>query len=90
MKKTIYKYPFRVDDTFRLALPAGAQVLTVQTQYNEPCLWAEVDLEKPIETRTFEVRGTGHPMDGTEGRYINTFQLHNGALVFHVFESTRK
>lgn len=83
--KTIYKYPFSVTDEFSLTLPVGARVLCVQTQNDLPCLWAIVDPDAAKEERTFFVRGTGHPL-GDVGRYIGTFQMRGGSLVFHVFE----
>lgn len=88
--KTIYKYALRVGDTVSVTMPEGAQVLTAQTQNETPCLWAEVDTDKLPVSRKFEIRGTGHPLDGTEGRYVGTLQFRGGLLVFHVFESTRK
>ena len=38
----------------------------------------------PIE-RTVSVFGTGHEIEGIPGEYINTFQINDGELVFHVF-----
>lgn len=39
-----------------------------------------------MEIRTFAIYGTGHVQESICGEYIGTFQLHSGALVFHVFE----
>lgn len=83
---TIYKYPVG-PDSFNLQLPAGAKILTVQTQNEKPWMWALVNPDAAPETRYFKVRGTGHYCDGIDAaNYIGTFQLHGGALVFHVFE----
>jgi hypothetical protein len=30
--------------------------------------------------------GTGHDMPDDPGQYVGTFQMHGGALVFHLFE----
>lgn len=84
--RTVYKYPVTLDDAFALQLPRGAQLLTVQVQRGEPVLWALVDPGAPDETRTFRLAGTGHRIDDADLlTYVGTFQLHGGALVFHLF-----
>lgn len=84
--KRIFKYPLKVDGVQAVAMPEGAIVLTVQTQGDTPCVWAEVHPDaKPIK-RKFVTYGTGHPMtDGLAQHYVGTYQLGGGALVFHVF-----
>ena len=69
-------------------MPKGAEVLTVQTQgkAERPELWALVNPDAATEPRTFRTYGTGHPIDHDPGRYVATYQLHGGGLVFHVFE----
>jgi len=83
--KTVYKYELRSGDQ-TLLLPEGALILTVQEQYNKPHLWALVDLSKSVEPRKILLKGTGHEANAV-GRYISTFQLDGGALVFHAFEA---
>ena len=85
---TIYKY--KLEPNFgTLEMPQGAQVLTVQMQGGTPCLWARVDTERALERRSFDVYGTGHEVpDDPRLVYVSTFQMDNGALVWHVFEST--
>lgn len=86
--KTIYKYPLPIEDVVSIDMPVGAEVLTVQMQRGEPQLWALVPIDTwaPKERRLFRVAGTGHPIGSKVRRYIGTFQLLNGDLVFHVFE----
>ena len=85
---TIYKYQLALSRT-ELRMPEGAQVLTVQMQNGEPCMWAKVDPTKPQEDRAFEVYGTGHEVpDDPRSVYVATFQQHNGTLVWHVFDAT--
>jgi hypothetical protein len=62
-------------------------------QHGQPCIWARVVVDKdhPLRERWFRVAGTGHPLEGTmpsdhDGDYVGTFQLSDGALVFHVFD----
>jgi len=89
MNQTIYKFNLMVDDYQIINLPIGSKILCVQTQDESPYIWA---LVKPNEIilsehhiRTF---GTGHDVPDNERlNYIGTYQLKNGALVFHVFES---
>lgn len=89
--KTIYKYPIQVITENLVIMPEGAEILTVQTQKGIPCIWALVDKKQENkETKIIEVFGTGHDihdlMHGQTRKYIGTFQLHQGELIFHVFE----
>lgn len=83
---SVWKYPIPVDDRFFIQMPRGATALTVQVQREEPQLWARVDPTAPIEERRFALCGTGHLRADINGRYVGSFQLHEGALVFHLFE----
>uniref|UniRef100_A0A6H2A2W0 DUF7352 domain-containing protein n=1 Tax=viral metagenome TaxID=1070528 RepID=A0A6H2A2W0_9ZZZZ len=83
--RTIYKYQCLEMDNFTIEMPTGSHILTVQMQRGEPCIWAIVDPDAFPEQRHFQLFGTGHPIDGI-GRYIGTFQLMGGNLVFHLFE----
>lgn len=86
---TIHKFELILEDLSEVRMPQGASVLSIQTQNDRPWIWAKVDTSKPMQTRRFCVRGTGHPLKGDEGTFIATFQLHGGALVFHVFEADK-
>lgn len=87
--KKIYKYPLKMQGLQNLQLPEGAEILTVQPQHDQVCLWALVAPENEPASRTVWIIGTGHPIEATDhlGRYVATFQLHGGELVFHVFEA---
>ncbi len=82
---TIHKFALAVTDRQFIPLPAGARILTIQTQFGAPYLWAIVDQE-PRELRQIAIYGTGRPLPDDPGRFIATFQLDGGALVFHAFE----
>lgn len=89
---SIYKYPFHLVDLLMVNMPAGAEILCVQTQREKPCMWARVDPSAPMELRSFAIYGTGHPISpdaAKDHRYVGTFQLAGGDLVFHVFEIER-
>lgn len=83
----IYKYPVHISDAFSVPMPRGAVVLSVATQDDCPQMWARVDPAQPMSPRRFHVAGTGHPLTGVEGRFIGTFLMRGGALVFHLFEA---
>lgn len=82
----IYKYPVPIRDDFKIEMPMGAQVLTVATQNGKPYIWVLVDNNVMEELHPFKLVGTGHPSNDVSGdRYIGTFQMQNGAIVFHLF-----
>lgn len=84
-KKTIWK--FLVDPNgSSISLPRGAIVRHVGVQYGEVFIWAEVDPEAKKELRQFRAYGTGHKLPPDPGRYIGTFLLAGGSLVFHFYE----
>ena len=84
----VYKYPVLLEEYFDLDLPEGAQILSVQTQCDKPFLWALVDPDAPVKAIDFIMVGTGHPLkeDPAHLFHHGTFQIHDGALVFHLFE----
>lgn len=69
-------------------MPVGSEILSVQTQFDSPQLWALVNpSETRKETRVFKSYGTGHPIPENPGKFIGTVQIHSGSLIFHVFEA---
>jgi hypothetical protein len=91
--KTIYKYPFQVDDQVDLKLPWGARILSVQKQRRslpgELELWALIDTEESPADRRLIICGTGHDASyiaQNDLRHIATVLEQDGALVWHVFE----
>ena len=87
---TIYKYELEVTDEQIVLLPKEAKILCVQEQHGGPKLWALLNPEEPLEPRLIRTCGTGHLIkDIKRLHYLGTYQLHNGTLVFHVFEDKR-
>lgn len=85
--KSIWKWPLEVTSVQELKMPAGAKILCVQVQDELPVLWALIDPNEPkIVQCRINVIGTGHRIEGDPGRYISTFQMAGGQLVFHAFE----
>ncbi len=88
MDKVIYKYELQIGDN-AILMPVDAEILSVQTQFNKPMIWALVDPKAEKEERCFEIFGTGHPVYydmGVERKFLSTIQFHDGDYVFHVFE----
>lgn len=91
MTKAIWKFAFDTADEVDIELPGGAEILAVQVQQGQPCLWALVDPSEPLKAVRFRIYGTGHPiptygaMDHIYGKYVGTYQMRDGHLVFHMF-----
>lgn len=87
MSTTIWKFPLALLNAQIIVMPEGAEILTVQRQNEQACLWAIVNPERNKEDRLFEIHGTGNPMEdefGVSRKYIGTFQ--QPPFVWHVFE----
>jgi hypothetical protein len=89
VKHTIWKYEI-MPGVFDLNMPAGARILSVQVQRGKPYVWALCCPDNEIEKRRLCVVGTGHstPENIENARFVGTFQLNGGELVFHLFEAT--
>jgi len=83
---TIWKYPLKVEDYQQLNIPDGGQILTVQVQNGIPCVWAKVNPASRLLKRGIFIVGTGHRVSECCGEHVGTFQIADGALIFHVFE----
>lgn len=90
--KRIFKYPLPVRDLVFLDLPLGAQVLSVAVQEGSIVLYALIDdAEKQTDRQAFRVVGTGHLCEDVLGmRFLGTVNLHNGALMFHIFHDVEE
>lgn len=83
----VWEWPLAITDSQTIEMPLGAKILTVQIQGEVPVMYALCN--KKLATRRrrkIAIHGTGNPMPDEPGVYIATFQLHEGLLVFHVFE----
>ena len=98
LKRTVWKFEIPMEAEglgvhwearFTIKMPVGAEILTVQVQGSKPVLWAKVDPECNVQDQAFILVGTGHPMPIQETdlvEYVDTFQLADGGLVFHLFK----
>jgi len=91
--RTIWKYHLEVEDKQTIEVPWGAVPISLQTQFEIPCVWVDVpysdtELKSNITFLTF---GTGHPIEGNMDYYtfLGTYQLTGGSLIFHVFYNIR-
>lgn len=84
--RTIYKYKLAVVDEQEIQIPDFAEILSVQNQNGELCLWALVNSDNKPEPWTIQIVGTGNPASGINAEdFIGTVQQHDGGLVWHVF-----
>lgn len=88
--RTVWKYELALQEDQVLEVPCPAKPLCVQMQRETPCLWAlvEPECDESIQLR-IKIAGTGneaavHP----DAQYLGTFQVGDGAFVFHVFDVT--
>ena len=82
----VFKYRLHITDILYIDMPKGAKMLDVQMQNGYVCLWALCDENNAQQERQIAIYGTGHPMPDYPGEYVATFQMDDGALVFHVFD----
>lgn len=90
---TIWKFPVQPSEHYVVEMPRGARLLSVQTQGGEPALWALCNPQSPRVKRSFSVFGTGHDATAVEllgMKYVGTFQIGGGTLVFHLFDQGEK
>lgn len=92
--KSIYKYVLNIEDEPVVLMPAGAEVLSVNTQlvrgFETLCIWALVDPTAPEEGRRFRIYGTGHPVEEADlanSKFIGTTSMRRSALIWHIFEA---
>ncbi len=87
MNTVIWKYILGVDVVANtIGIPIKAEILTVQMQRGDVCLWVKVNPDAELEDRQFVIYGTGHAIKADNERYIGTVQIAGGVLIWHVFE----
>ena len=93
MTQRIWKYTLSAQQVSTIKMPEGARILSTQTQGDDICVWAMVDVPDDgctMVDRTFKVYGTGQPIDdGDSLTFLGTVLMYAQALVFHVFEVTK-
>lgn len=84
--KRIFKYKLQVNDEVAVALPAGAEILSVQEQHTKLCLWALVDPAADTEQRVFAIVETGESFGYATPNYTYIATVQMMPFVWHVFE----
>jgi hypothetical protein len=96
--KKIFKYDVPGPGCFKVEMPRGAEILSVQTQRGEPVFWALVEPGEPLVARRLACIATGEEIDLTDVpyvvlRYVGTFQLEietsaksAPSIVMHLFD----
>ncbi len=85
--KVVWKYKLDEVDWQMLQMPADAQVLTVQMQSGHLQLWALVDPDRPMRSRSIFIAGTGREIpESISSGYVDSCQILDGKLVYHVFD----
>lgn len=88
MNAHIYKYQLPITDhVIEIELPEHHEYCDIQSQNESIHLWCMVNPHAPLVKKRFKIFATGQEIESPENYYfIKTVQIHNGALVFHVFE----
>jgi hypothetical protein len=85
---TIWKFELDVTDEQYIEMPNYSKVLSVQVQYDKPCIWVLVNTSEPKTFKLIRLFGTGQPINETlikDMSFVGTFQLDGGEFVGHVF-----
>lgn len=87
----IFKYKILDEPSpYKLMLPKGAIILSAMGQGDDIYIWAMVDKDQPLTPRYILVLPTGVEIttDNTIV-FIDSVQLYEGRLIFHIFEEIR-
>ena len=90
MDKTIWKFPLDIADEQIVVAPQGSKFFSVIEQLGRLTAYAVVRPDAPQDTFTFQVRGTGHPIQEWLPRdysYLGTAKTGTELIsfVWHVF-----
>lgn len=89
MTYQIWKYPLQITDKQIIAMPKGAEILSVGLQHGFVTLWVKADIDgsNSLEPVTIGIFGTGKslPEEVNVAQFIGTVQVLDGQLVWHVF-----
>lgn len=91
--RTVWKDSLRIDAmsvqfTQVIRMPVGSKLVHMAEQHGHISLWFEVDDDRPIVARNFQIFGTGNGPIRDYLAYCGTAILHEGRLVLHVYEVT--
>lgn len=84
MSRKILEYGIDRKTKF-LNLKEGYKVLCLQTQYEQPFVWIEIDEKRHDKSVAVYIVPTGANLPFGAKQYVGTYQIDNGRLVFHVY-----
>ena len=84
MPKVVWKSHISPGQT-EVNLPRGANPVSVDVQNGHLMMWSIVDSAQPKVPLSIYVAGTGADLPEHIDRFIGTFLIEGGSLVFHVF-----
>jgi len=84
--KKVFKYQLKFEDYIQIEVPNDYKILSASIQHGIPCIWILVDPNNISVTLNLRMAGTGHPISDEIVRFIDTIELDNGSLIFHIFE----
>lgn len=82
----IWKYELKDLGKQMIEIPEHAKFLSLHIQNGNPCMWFIVNPNNNKINRKFEIYATGQDIYLADRKFIGTFLVNNGSLVFHVFE----
>jgi hypothetical protein len=89
MNEVIWKFEIPAQTNSQVELPHGCEILSIGSQGDSVFMWGKFpeEYKDRLDTREFEVYGTGHPIPvGVNRKFIGTVHMMGGSLVFHIFE----
>lgn len=88
MGMKIWKFVLALGDSQLVSMPKDATILSIQVQKGNLCMWALCNEDAKVVERRINIYGTGNPLPDYIGdfKYLGTFQIYGGDLVFHAFE----
>jgi len=84
----IFKYQLDSRRVQPIEMPSHSQILSIQGQRDDICIWALVNPKLPVVARTFEIVLTGMPIlpNSSYRKYLGTVLFDEGSYVTHIFE----
>ena len=88
--KRVYKFRIGIDDHVSFSAPSDFELLYIGEQGDQLTAWGTVETDEigqPVhggKDIKLCIRGTGHPFQGNEGKYIASVQTKEG-FVWHIF-----
>jgi len=86
MNTVIWKFLVTNPVAGEIEMPTGAEILHVEMQHGNVCMWAKVDPDAALIRREFMIEGTGQPPNQRLDDAIHRGTVLSGAMVWHVFE----